>query len=143
MEDKKISKNLNQKIKNEDPQGINRLSDPKLKETLLFIKSKGLIKINYDFKAESETELEYYLKEEISNFLNDRYNDVHEKVSELRKKGKDLKVITFKIMQIPLKIKTFLATCERKDFERILQRIGEIEKEVEMINQKMQGIKKT
>ena len=88
-------------------------------------------------KAENEKELEDFFKEELKNFLNGRYDDAHERLSELRKKGKDATVLTFKIMTIPIKIKTFLATGDKQSFERLIQKIDEIKKEAELRIQKI------
>jgi len=111
--------------KNEDY----KIEDEKLKETIEFVKSKNLVKLNPRIKFENYIEAENYFKEELGNFLNDKYNDIHEKVSEIRKEGKEATVITFKLMMIPLKIKIFLATCEKKDFEKVLNMIEEVKNE--------------
>jgi hypothetical protein len=137
MEKKKIpvvlTKNPPQIKTDNKPEVINenyKIEDEQLKETLNFVKSKSLIKFNISIKFEDYKEAEKYFKEELGNFLNDKYNDIHEKVSEIRKQGQEATVITFKLMMIPLKIKMFLATCEKKDFEKVLNIIEEIKKDL-------------
>jgi hypothetical protein len=137
METKKILKNLEEKqlqnktiIKIESAKKLIEIGDENLKETLNFVKSKNLIKLNSEIKFENAPEIENYFKEELGNFLNEKYNDIHEKVSEIRKQGKEATVLTFKLMMIPLKIKMFLATCEKKDFEKVLNMIEEIKRDI-------------
>lgn len=113
------------KSKNEDY----KIEDEKLRETIEFVKSRNLVKLNPNIKFDNYIEAENYFKEELGNFLTDKYNDVHEQVSEIRKEGKEATVITFKLMMIPLKIKIFLATCEKKDFEKVLNMIEEVKNE--------------
>jgi hypothetical protein len=116
--------------------GIDGLYDQKLKETLLYVKNKGILKINYDIKTETQKELEDYFKEGLKNFLEGEYQEAHEMLSKIRKEGKEASVFTFKIMQIPIKIKTFLATGELNDFLKITKKIDEIKKECESIKKK-------
>jgi hypothetical protein len=137
MEKKKIpialKKNLPQvKVNalNEPIKGMDKIYDEKLKETINFVKSKNLIKLNSNINFEDYKEAENYFKEELGAFLNGKYSEVHEKVSEIRKIGREATVLTFKLMMIPLKIKIFLATCEKKDFEKVLNMISEIEREI-------------
>jgi hypothetical protein len=109
---------------------INKIEYEELKETLNFVKSNNLIKLNPKINFENTQEAEDYFREELGNFLNEKYNNIHEKVSEIRKEGKEATVITFKLMMIPLKIKMFLATCGKKDFEKVLNIISEIGREI-------------
>lgn len=127
---KKTSLQVKKEKEPEPINWINKIEDEKLKETLNFVKSNNLIRLNPKINFENTSEAEDYFREELGNFLNEKYNDVHEKVSEIRKEGKEATVITFKLMMIPLKIKMFLATCGKKDFEKVLKIISEIEKEI-------------
>jgi len=107
-----------------------KIKDLQLKESLLFFISKKIIdpkKINWmgDFERNLKQSLEEAIKE--------KYKDINERFSELRKSGKDLGVLNFKLMMIPLKIKIFLSTYEKKDAENILKRIEEIEGEINLI----------
>lgn len=107
-----------------------KIKDLQLKESLLFFISKKIIdpkKINWmgDFERNLKQSLEEAIKE--------KYKDTNERFSELRKSGKDLGVLNFKLMMIPLKIKIFLSTYEKKDAENILKRIEEIEGEINSI----------
>lgn len=105
---------------------LDKIRDEKLRETLILLKTSTNIKINYDTKLEDPQELEEYFKEELEGYLNEKYRDVHEKVSELREKGRDMVVWTFKLMQIPLKIKVFLSTGDKKDFNNVTGKMNEI-----------------
>lgn len=114
---------------------IEKISDPVLKETVISTKQMG-IKINYAPKLQNSYEIEEYFKEEIGSYLNEQYNEVHERVSELIKSGYDGKVWSFKLMFIPLKIKIFLSTGNRKDFNNVTKRLNEILKEVVLFEEK-------
>jgi hypothetical protein len=115
-------KNLNKEISAED-----RIKDSKLKETVLFLSSKKIINLN---KINFNNEFEKNLKQEIAESINSKYDDINNKTSDLRKNGKDTGVLNFKLMMIPLKIKVFLSTYEKKDAENVLRRIQEIENEI-------------
>lgn len=129
---KEMKINPLQKDKDNNMSNLNKeeykIVDEKLKETLEFAKKNNLINLNTKIKFDNNLEAENYFKEELGNFLTDKYNDIHEQVSEIRKEGKEATVITFKLMMIPLKIKVFLATCEKKDFEKVLNMIDEVKK---------------
>ena len=62
--------------------------------------------------------------------LQNKIQDLNETFSELRKRGIDLSIFNFKLVILPLKLKVFLATYEKKDLENILNRIDEIDKEI-------------
>jgi len=110
-----------------------KIKDIKLKELFLLVKSKKMINPN---KINLNGDLDENIKQEIGNSLKDKYHDLNDKFSELRKSGKDLGVLNFKLMIVPLKIKVFLATYEKKDAEKIIQRIEEIENEIASIKKK-------
>lgn len=110
------------------PEIFNNVSDEKLRETLILIKNSTNIKLNYNVKLTEPKEIENYFKEELESYLNEKYNEIHEKVSELREKGYDMMVWTFKLMSIPLKIKVFVATSDKKDFNTVTHKINEIGK---------------
>ena len=123
---KKIQENKTSK----DESLIENIKDANLKEVLLFLISNKIInpkKINW------KGDFENNLKKDIEESIKDKYHDINEQFSELRKSGKDLGVLNFKLMIIPLKIRVFLATYEKKDAENLIKRIQEIEKEINSI----------
>ena len=111
---------------------IERLEDPKLKETVIFLKNSRKIVFDsgtQEFKDSQE--VEEFFKEKIRDWLHQKLSEICEKLSEIRKQNiKDTKVINFKLMTIPLKIKVFLATNSLKDLENILKKMDEIKKEL-------------
>ena len=127
LEKKTVQIKAQNKKASDDNSQIEKVKDIHLKESLLFLISKKIInpsKINW------KGDFEENLKREIEESIKDKYKDMNEKFSELRKSGKDLGVLNFKLMMIPLKIKVFLATYEKKDAENIIKRIEEMESEI-------------
>ncbi len=101
-----------------------------LREVFLFFASEGLIDIR---KIQINEEFENNLKQKINDYLKEKNQDLNERFSELRKKGEDLGVLNFKLVMIPLKIKVFMASYNKKDAENVLRRINEIETEINKI----------
>jgi hypothetical protein len=109
---------------------IQNIKDVNLKETLAFLISNNIIDTK---KINLSGDFEVNLKKDIEESIKDKYHDINEQFSELRKSGKDLGVLNFKLMAIPLKIKVFLATYEKKDAENVIKRFQEIAKEINSI----------
>jgi hypothetical protein len=124
--EKKIQKS---KIPKREPLS-DKIKDSKLKEIFLFLTSKKII--NED-KISLNGDLEANIRQDIEESIKDKYNTLNERFSEIRKSGKDLGVLNFKLMMLPLKIKVFLSTYEKKDAENIVKRIEDIEKEISFI----------
>ena len=106
---------------------LDKVKNPKLKEMALILESKGIMKVK---KINSETDAEEIIKQEMKDSLQNKIQDLNETFSELRKRGIDLSIFNFKLVILPLKLKVFLATYEKKDLENILNRIDEIDKEI-------------
>lgn len=123
------TKNQKNKI-NDDTSFIEKIKEVHLKESLLFLISKKIINSN---KINWNGDFEANLKQQIGESIKDKYKDINETFSELRRSGKDLGVLNYKLMIIPLKIKIFLSTYEKKDAENIIKRIEEIENEINSI----------
>jgi hypothetical protein len=122
----------NQKSKaSEDSSQIDQIKDINLKEILLLFISRKIINPN---KINWKGDFERNLKQQIEESIKDKYKDINEIFSELRRSGKDLGVLNFKLMIIPLKIKIFLSTYEKKDAENLLKRMQDIEEEINLIN---------
>ena len=102
-----------------------------LKEILSFLVYEKFI----DFKkVNKKGDFEKNIRQSIEEAFKDRYQNLNENFSELRKGGRDMGVLNFKLMMLPLKIKVFLSTYEKKDAENVLNRIKEIESEITKIN---------
>ena len=114
----------------EDTSQTEKIKDLHLKESLVFLISKKIINPN---KINWKGDFEANLKQQIEESIKDKYKDINERFSEIRKSGKDLGVLNFKLMIIPLKIKVFLSTYEKKDAENILKRMQDIEDELNSI----------
>ena len=106
---------------------LDKVKNPRLKEMALILESKGVMKVK---KINSEADAEEIIKQEMKDSLQNKIQDLNETFSELRKRGIDLSIFNFKLVILPLKLKVFLATYEKKDLENILNRIDEIDKEI-------------
>jgi hypothetical protein len=127
MQKKIIKKKVTNKISFEEK--IKEVSKNVKEVLLLLISEKLIIKdkimLSGDFEAN--------IKQSINDSIKEKYQNINEKFSEIRKTGKDLGVLNYKMMMIPLKIKVFLSTYEKKDLENILRRLQEIESEIATI----------
>lgn len=123
MEQQKTTKN---KATNENSIA-DRIKDPHIKEIFLILVSN---KILNSAKIKLGEDIEASIKQEIKESINDKLQEMNELFSELRKSGIDLGVLNFKMMMLPLKIKMFLSTYEKKDLEILLKKIQEIEGEI-------------
>ncbi len=105
----------------------NKINDSSLKEIASMLESAKIIDLK---KINTRGEFESNLKQEIKSSLNDKYKDLEERFSEVRKTGLDMGVMNFRLMALPLKIRVFLSTYEKKDIENVLKRIKDIETEL-------------
>lgn len=101
-----------------------------IKEVLMLLIKENIIEVN---KINKKGDFEKNIQQQIEESFKDKLQYINEEFSELRKGGKDLGILNFKLMIIPLKIKVFLSTYEKKDAENLLSRIKEIEKEIYLI----------
>ncbi len=98
-----------------------------MRNVFLYLVSEKIIDIKkIEFKGNSEN----YVKQKIEDSINEKYQILNERFSELRKSGVDLGVLNFKLITVSLKIKIFFATYDKKDAENLINRIKEIEKEI-------------
>jgi hypothetical protein len=130
MKKKKMQTKIQKNKISEDISETEKIKDIHLKESLLFLISKKIINPN---KINWKGDFEVNIKQEMGESIKEKYKDINEKFSEIRKSGKDLGVLNFKLMIIPLKIKIFLSTYEKKDAENILKRMQDIEDEINSI----------
>ncbi len=111
-------------IKKESIEDKLRNIQKNLRETFLLFISENLIDSK---KIELIGDIESSIKQKIEDSAKDKYQNLNEQFSELRKSGTDLGVLNFKLMMIPLKIKVLLATYDKKDAENLIKRLKEIE----------------
>jgi hypothetical protein len=125
-----IKNNPKMNIKREKIEDILKDISKNVREIFLLFISENLIDLK---KIEFKGDLESNIKQKIEDAIKDRYQNMNETFSELRKSGVDLGVLNFKLVMIPLKIKVFLATYEKKDAENVINRIKDIENEINKI----------
>ncbi|GBE20010.1 hypothetical protein BMS3Abin17_00742 [archaeon BMS3Abin17] len=77
-------------------------------------------------KSRTKYELMNNLRAELINSLNLEYRDLKERISSLRKKGKDTYIEDIKVMSLPPKIKLFNATNDKQDFYKIKKITSEV-----------------
>ena len=83
------------------------------------------------------SEKENITKDNITDELNKTVNELRARISELRKKGADMKIASLKILEVPPKISMFKITKDSKDLERIKTSIEYVEKEINEANNKL------
>ncbi|MEK6915378.1 MAG: hypothetical protein AABW89_02460 [Nanoarchaeota archaeon] len=94
------------------------------KKTVL--ENNGL-KIMFSQSADKQQAL-LWLKRELVSDLNEKYEALKKKISDKRKSGSDVYIAWIISMRIPLKIKMYSTTLEKRDLYKIKQLFGEVEK---------------
>lgn len=104
------------------------VEDKDLIKSILFMKTKGLIK-DLPTKVVFETvkEAEDSKKEDILAAINEKLNNVKEDISRLQKDGASLKLYSLKLLQIPMKIKIWKSNNEAKELENIFKVLDNIQ----------------
>lgn len=113
-----------------------KLNDKDMVYVLDYLKKENYSLIEKLFLGktfDSENEFIEYLKEEIARFLESEVNLLKNRLSDLRKKGIDVSELTLKVMSIPLKIKIFSASFNKKDFDRVVFMINKMDSEIKEI----------
>jgi len=113
---------------------LKMVNDKKVAEILQYLKKKDYIFIkkrilNRNF--ESEKEFNQFLREEVANFLKGWHDDLKGRTSDLRKSGKDIGTMGFKLMSIPLKIRLFEASFYKKDFDKVVTMLEKMQESLE------------
>lgn len=88
---------------------------------------------------EIEESLQDKMPEEIedaSEELEERYRSVRERMSDMRKQGKDVLLPTLMLKQFPSKLALARNTRERRDFELVKSLLAQAESELEEIHEK-------
>jgi hypothetical protein len=113
------------------------LKNKEVIDVLRYLESKKIIFLknyNYEKIFKDEKEIEEYLKSSLITYLNDNYEDLKVKISDLRRKGKDVQQLSLNLMSIPLKIKIFKASFSQKDLDVVLNRLEEIKDKLKKIS---------
>lgn len=117
---------------------IDSLNDNDLKDILNYLEDLKLDFIDNEIITKnflSIKDLIEFIKNELSNYLKDKYNNLKSDISDLRKKGKDMTDLSLKLLSIPLKIKIFESSFSRKDFSNCLDLMMKIEQEIKAIKE--------
>ena len=114
---------------------LNLIKDENLLSILREFKEKDLIKFQEGSHGNTSEETEKYLREKILDYLKDKYESTKYQVSLLRRKGIDTKMIDFKLMSVPLKIKIFKSTSSKKDFDTLTGIFERINKDIQSHSQ--------
>jgi len=121
-------------LKNTD---LGLILDSLKKEQFSFLINK-LMKLNFASKSEFIKSL----NEDLVNLLLEANNELKERLSSLRKKGKNVKSIDLRIMTVPLKVKIFSATYSKKDFDKVIEIMKGIDAELKSVEEKIESIQK-
>lgn len=124
--------------KNKDIELVDKIDDKNLKEVLEFAESKKILEFDPQKLLPKEKEdIKEIVIEKFKSFLTDKSDGLRSRISELRKKGFDVEVESFRSIHLPLKIKVFLATYSKIDFKNILEKLDNLEKEIVEIERKI------
>ncbi len=77
-------------------------------------------------KISSSADFEESIKNKIVDFLSNQYYDLKDKISELRKNGRDMRDAEFILLSVPLKIRLLSANFSKKDFDLVIKKIESI-----------------
>lgn len=91
------------------------------------VSKKTLSKIKKVKELEEKYEIINY---SLKRSLNERIEEYYEKLEVLKEKCEDIFDLEIKIRKLELKIKVFLATVNKKDFNNVLYLIKYINKEI-------------
>lgn len=102
-----------------------------LKEEANFIKEK-MLKLNF----EGSKDFLSVLNKELEDFLMAGYEDLKQRISNLRKNGKRVNGLDIELMSAPLKIKIFSASGLKKDFIKVIQILNKINSGLNLLENK-------
>lgn len=114
------------------------IESKELIDSMLFLKEKNLFTKNRpQIRFESVEEAEDSAKEDVTSVINDNLNSIKQDISDLQKKGYQLKLIGIKLIKIPLKTKIWLSTCSRRDLEVVFNILDSVSKKIEPLKKEM------
>lgn len=73
------------------------------------------------------------LKEKFFGLIEEEYRKLRDKLSELRKAGKEVGVLSIKLMKVPLKIALLRSDFSKEDFIRLFNYIKKIKADIALI----------
>lgn len=114
---------------------INFLERLAEKDIILMLKANSSMKIGFKTsdmstilsRAKSKTELIDLVKEGILNNLKEKLDEIKSQISELRKKGLDVKEEELIVLKVPPKIRIFESTFDKKDLEQTKKILNNLE----------------
>lgn len=118
-------------VKFTDINQLNGKLESELMEVIKVLKENTPYWDRFVIKEFSEKELREDIIKDILSFLKDWYDEVYSLIHECRKKGKEVEDINFILMSIPLKIKIFKSSLNKKDFEVIFNKLVKVETELQ------------
>jgi len=152
VDENEFSKKKN--AKNKLKKGRGSSIDPKrvlkeMKKTEVGLILNSLKKEQYSFLIDKLAKLNFKTKkefvktllEELVNLLREATKELKYRSSKIRKTGTKIKGIDLKLMTIPLKIKVFMATYKKKDFDKVVSIMGEIDREIKPLEVKLKSEK--
>ena len=114
-----------------------------LQDSLSKIEDKGVIEVIQNFKNKNlidkkitggvfdkKNEILDFLKQEVITYLINKYEDLKDRLSDIRKKGKRVGNLNFQIMSLKLKIKFFDVNFKKGESDKVNQLIINIEEKV-------------
>jgi uncharacterized tellurite resistance protein B-like protein len=109
---------------------ISLISDLKLKESAEFAKKLPQMKFNENTVINSGNEAEEFVRQEILEYLKNEYDTIKQRISDLRKHGKEVDLESISLMQVPLKIRIFNSGSSIKDLQTIMDIIKMIDQKI-------------
>lgn len=115
------------------------IEDTGLIDSLSFLKEKKLLPENKS-KVIFETvkEAEDSAKEDVLAVINEKRNNLRQEISELQKKGYDLRLTALSLLQIPLKAKLWLASPSRDGLEKIFEIVFSAERKITPLKKELE-----
>ncbi|MGD9276142.1 MAG: hypothetical protein PVJ67_03130 [Candidatus Pacearchaeota archaeon] len=85
-------------------------------------------------------ELMVFLENIVISYLNEKYSDLHTRISVERKKGKDLIELSLKLSSVKFKIKLFKSDLDEQSFNQVVLILDNVKKELDVIESKEKNI---
>ena len=104
------------------------VEDRKLIASLLYMKQNNFMKESKSIiKFDTVKEAEDAAKEDIVSAINERTHNIQQDISEMQKKGHDLKTQIMKLLRIPLETNLWKSTRSAKELQKIFTIILQVE----------------
>jgi hypothetical protein len=110
---------------------LEKIQDKNMIEVIQNYKDKSTVDRKVSNKTfDTRRELIGFLKEVMITPLVNRYEDLKDRISDIRKAGKKAGNLNYKIMQIPLKIKVFNTNFKQKELDMVNNLMNSIEEKI-------------